>query len=162
MIRIIDSYCGSGKSQSMIKLMNEAPEDQKFIYVTPFLKECDRIRKSCPGKNFREPNVKAGKGSKQNHWQDLISIGANIVCTHALFNSIKSETIALLKERHYTLILDEVIEAVEVYDILDDSTLEKDEKQRLSSEDLQKNLLVTGTFKLQKNGMFFINENDTL
>ncbi|SDO65865.1 hypothetical protein SAMN04515624_103155 [Eubacterium maltosivorans] len=161
MIKVVDSYCGSGKSQSMIKIINEAPKEQKFIYVTPFLKECDRIKESCPKKNFRAPNSKIGKGSKQNHWQDLIDIDANIVCTHALFNSIKSETIALLKEHHYTLVLDEVLEAVEIYDILDDSSLEKDEKQRLNNEDLQR-FIDDGHIQIAENGMLFMNENDTL
>lgn len=161
MINVIDSHCGSGKSQSMIALMNEAPKKERFIYVTPFLKECERIRKSCPGKHFREPNVKAGKGSKQRHWQELIENNDNIVCTHALFSLITSETIDLLKERQYTLILDEVLDVVEKYDILEGENLTDDEKRDYADLDI-KSFINTGQIQIAENGMLFINENDTL
>ncbi|MBU5302126.1 DEAD/DEAH box helicase family protein [Eubacterium callanderi] len=161
MINVIDSHCGSGKSQSMIALMNEAPKEERFIYVTPFLKECERIRKSCPGKHFKEPDEKAGKGSKQRHLQELIEKNDNIVCTHALFSLITRETIDLLKDRPYTLILDEVLDVVEKYDILDGEDFTDEEKRDYADLDI-KRFINTGQIQIAENGMLFINENDTL
>ena len=46
-VKVIDSMMGSGKSESMIKLMNSSNEDEKFIYITPYLDEIDRIKSSC-------------------------------------------------------------------------------------------------------------------
>lgn len=161
MINVIDSHCGSGKSQSMIALMNEAPKEERFIYVTPFLKECERIRKSCPGKHFKEPDEKAGKGSKQRHLQELIEKNDNIVCTHALFSLITRETIDLLKDRPYTLILDEVLDVVEKYDILDGEDFTDEEKRDYADLDI-KSFINTGQIQIAENGMLFINENDTL
>lgn len=161
MINVIDSHCGSGKSQSMIALMNEAPKEERFIYVTPFLKECERIRKSCPGKHFKEPDEKAGKGSKQRHLQELIEKNDNIVCTHALFSLITRETIDLLKDRPYTLILDEVLDVVEKYDILDGEDFTDEEKRDYADLDI-KRFINTGQIQIAENGMLFINKNDTL
>ena len=43
-ITVIDSIMGSGKTTWAIDYMNKAPADQKFIYITPFLNEVDRIK----------------------------------------------------------------------------------------------------------------------
>jgi superfamily II DNA or RNA helicase len=53
-IKICDVITGAGKTQSAIKYMNES--SSRFIFITPYLDECTRIEKECPGKNFQQPN----------------------------------------------------------------------------------------------------------
>lgn len=42
-INIVDSIMGSGKTSWAIQYMNEAPTYQKFIYITPFKTEVERV-----------------------------------------------------------------------------------------------------------------------
>src|SRR4051794_1621884 len=96
MITVIDSIMGSGKTMSMIDLMNQLhaeslgqsfvkPEAEpiRFIYVAPLLSEVDRISEACPGLHFRNPQPVEGR--KLHHLSTLIDEGANICTTHALF-----------------------------------------------------------------------------
>jgi hypothetical protein len=46
-VKVCDAIMGSGKSQSAIAYMNEHPE-QRFVYVTPYLTEAQRITDACP------------------------------------------------------------------------------------------------------------------
>lgn len=43
MITVIDSPCGAGKTHLMRQMMLDNPM-QKYIYITPFLDECEMIR----------------------------------------------------------------------------------------------------------------------
>jgi hypothetical protein len=88
--------------------MNENP--QKYIFITPFLKEVDRIKKSCKG--FREP--KDTNGTKRSHFKELLAQEHNIVSTHSLFSMVDEETMELIRLGGYTLILDEVMEVVKL------------------------------------------------
>lgn len=47
MVRIIDSIMGSGKTSWAIDEMNSHPE-RRYLYVTPYLAETERIVASCP------------------------------------------------------------------------------------------------------------------
>jgi hypothetical protein len=89
--------------------MNENPG--KYIFITPFLKEVDRIKKSCHG-GFREP--KDTNGSKRSHFKELLAQEHNIVSTHSLFSMVDEETMELIRLGGYTLILDEVMEVVKL------------------------------------------------
>jgi hypothetical protein len=82
----------------------------KFIFITPFLKEVDRIKKSCNG--FREP--KDTNGTKRSHLKELLAQEHNIVSTHSLFSMADEETMELIRLGGYTLILDEVMEVVKM------------------------------------------------
>ena len=48
---------GAGKSSALINLINNSRNDVKFIYVTPYLKEVERIIEKCPDKNFKQPFI---------------------------------------------------------------------------------------------------------
>ena len=52
-IKICDAIMGAGKTSAAINYMNDSPG--KFIFITPYLKECDRIIDNCPIKNFKSP-----------------------------------------------------------------------------------------------------------
>lgn len=117
-ITVIDSIMGTGKTSFAIQLMKEAPETQKFMYITPFIKEVERIQKAIPEKNFMEPNTRNRKGSKLEGLKKLLTTGSNIASTHALFKRCDKEVMDLLSDNGYTLILDECMEVVEPMDIV--------------------------------------------
>lgn len=145
-IKIVDSRCGAGKTTYAIQYINSLPEDTKVIYITPFLKECDRIKQSCSKKDFYAPDSKKGKGSKMVNMIDLIVKGKNVVSTHALFSNIDDRLIEAIRSHNYILILDEVMNVVEKFDLYkDDNKKTKEQKELLTREDvdalLEKNIL---------------------
>lgn len=117
-ITVIDSIMGSGKTSWAIQHMAEADVDQRFIYITPFLPEVNRVIKEVAEKTegrrtFEQPEPELGKGSKLTHLKTLIAEGVDIASTHALFQKADAELIDLLTGYGYTLILDEVMDCVE-------------------------------------------------
>jgi hypothetical protein len=115
-INVIDSIMGSGKTRWAIQRMNEAPDHERFIYITPFTKEVERIQENVENRNFIEPNNKNDEGRKLRSLKDLIVQGVDIASTHALFKTADDELIELLTDSGYTLILDEVMDCVEPVD----------------------------------------------
>lgn len=107
--KIIDSTMGSGKTTKAIEMINTSPEN--FIFVTPFLSEVQRVKKSCRGKLFYEPE-NYGKG-KLDSLHRLLRDKRNIASTHALFQMATDETRELIRKGNYILILDEVINVIE-------------------------------------------------
>lgn len=113
-INVIDSPCGSGKTQFAIQMMNEDTDATKrFIYITPFLDEVKRVKMSVKTRKFHEPQQR-GQG-KLHSLKQLIVDNKDIVSTHALFQMADEELIDLLKSNNYTLILDEVMNVIEQF-----------------------------------------------
>ena len=83
-ITVIDAPPGYGKTSWSINFMNES-KFERFIYISPFLDEVKRVVKSCDKREFRTPDERLGKGSKRNHFYELLDSGVNICSTHALF-----------------------------------------------------------------------------
>lgn len=115
-VKIVDSIMGSGKTEAAITYMNSAFLNKKFIYITPYLDEVQRIKDRCPERCFVEP-LTTGRTKSQNI-KDLILDNRNIATTHALFQLFDNETVELIQQRNYTLILDEVINVIENYHIM--------------------------------------------
>lgn len=113
-INIVDAMCGIGKTSAAINYINASPEDQRFLYITPYLDEVERIITSCPKKHFVQPH---DYGSKLRDIKILFNDGKNIVSTHALFNMFDDEVIDIVLLQNYTLIMDEVADVVEPLDI---------------------------------------------
>jgi len=111
-ITVIDSVMGSGKTQWAIQRMNEANPLEKFIYITPFLSEVDRIKENVTNRKFEEPNNRNDEGRKLRSLKDLIVQGADIASTHSLFKTADDELIDMLTDNSYTLILDEAMDCV--------------------------------------------------
>lgn len=111
-VTIIDAECGAGKTSWAIQYMNEEIFE-RFIYITPFISEQDRVVKSCYNREFKKPNEKLGEGSKTNHFYKLVSEGYNVTSTHSLFRGLNKEVIDSIKENEYILILDEVADIIE-------------------------------------------------
>lgn len=109
-IKIIDSMMGTGKTSWAIDYMNDN-KDKKFIYITPYLSEIERIKNKCSSRKFYDP-INVGKG-KLDSFNRLLLQGKDIASTHALFKTSTEETRKLIESNGYTLVLDEVMNVVQ-------------------------------------------------
>lgn len=126
-VKVCDAIMGTGKSQSAITYMNEHKDD-KFIYITPYLEEANRIKKGCPPLRFIEPQVLSQYNlRKTEHTAALIREGRNITTTHQAFKGYTPETLEDIKNQGYTLIIDENVDVLETFDFhIDDLQLAVD------------------------------------
>lgn len=110
MVRVCDAIMGSGKTSATIGYINAHPE-KKFLYITPYLPEAERIKNNCPQADFVEPSDRIPEFlfSKAMHTLGLIQQGRNITSTHQCLMYYTPETIKLLKENGYCIIIDEEV-----------------------------------------------------
>jgi hypothetical protein len=140
-VKVYDAIMGSGKTYDAIERMkNYVKDGKKFIYITPFLSEIERIKNELPeysiyaplsigdigmGKFEIESNLVDGNGnfdlgaeatykkiSKRVQLLNLLSKGKTVVATHSLFKSLKKEDYNYFKD--YILILDEVMDPLKI------------------------------------------------
>ena len=104
-IKVCDAIMGSGKTESAITAMNEDTES-RYIFITPYLDEVDRIKQRCADRHFKSP-ANWGKG-KLDSLHELLARRENVASTHALFSSYNRDTMLLIKNGGYKLIMDEV------------------------------------------------------
>lgn len=114
-VKVVEGLPGSGKTSAAINYINSSGDDEKFIFITPYITETERVLEACPKKHFKQPQHT--KNRKLNGIKDLIDKGENIVSTHALFRKFDLEAIDLCRAKNYTLILDEVTDVVETYEL---------------------------------------------
>ena len=143
-IMIYDAIMGSGKTHNAIERMKNYLENEtKFIYITPFLLEIDRVTNALGSKNVFSPiGHKDGMGLIGEYYYDFLDSNGNwnlnvepefktlnkraqflklanegkcIVSTHALFMSLKHSDFNLFDD--YVLILDEVVNPLKIYNI---------------------------------------------
>ena len=110
-VKVCDSIPGSGKTEAAIAMMNATP-DKKYIFVTPYLSETDRIKQSCPALRFKQPESGGVFYRKIDSLNAMLEKGENAVHSHALFSFYTDVTRKLIREHGYTLILDEVMNVV--------------------------------------------------
>ena len=113
-VKVVDMMMGSGKTSSAINYINNSNDDNRFLFITPYLSEVERIKKSCEKKNFKEPKT---YGTKLNGIKFLLSKGENVISTHALFQNFDKELIDICRAKNYTLVMDEVTDVISRYDI---------------------------------------------
>ena len=124
-INVVDAIPGAGKTSWAIQKINEKVDgfgetsNKKYIYVTPFLNEVERVF-NCAKANFFEPDSQKGKGSKIKHFKMLVEMGESIVTTHQIFKMIDAETIEDIADEGYTLIMDEVADVIERINVNED------------------------------------------
>lgn len=108
MIKVCDAIMGSGKSSAAITYINEHPE-KRFIYVTPYLEEANRIKVACPEAHFIEPSDELRQYGyrKTAHAAALIHEGQNVACTHQALLRYTPQMLEDIAARGYDLILDE-------------------------------------------------------
>ena len=115
MITVIDSPCGSGKTYKMMEMIRNNPNN-RFIYITPFLDEIDRMRKQLKEDNIEmyTPDTRNDKHTKIEGAKILLKhYNTNIASTHALFSRFDDELADLIEQQNLTLILDEVMNVVQ-------------------------------------------------
>lgn len=101
---------GKGKTSAAINYINSAPSDKKFLFITPYVPEAKRICKACESKQFLLPPEDMGTVTRGVKY--LLSKGANIASTHAMFHYFDEEAIDLAYNNNYTLIMDEVVQVI--------------------------------------------------
>lgn len=138
---VYDALMGSGKTHNAIERMRKyLKNDKRFIYVTPFLSEVNRVcsalgkdkvvypkgRDEFDLKNHEiNDNLINSKGkfnlnakstfnylNKRKQFLKFASNRESIICTHSLFMSLKREDYNLFQD--YILILDEVVNPLKV------------------------------------------------
>lgn len=117
-INVIDAPMGSGKSTAIINMLNKTDAasllaDDKYIIATPYNPEVARFKAGITGRKFYEPDTLTVGGAKRHHFRLLVEEGKNIVTTHALLDLVNAETLAIIKEQGYTIIIDEDMSAHE-------------------------------------------------
>jgi hypothetical protein len=126
-IKVIDAIMGKGKTTYLIDRIRQIDiEDQrrrfetdgehvstKFLVVVPLLSEVDRFHAALPDLHFKDPQPIHGR--KLYHLSKLIEDGENVVTTHSLFRMLNRDIYAKLKGCNYVLVIDEVLDAVEMF-----------------------------------------------
>lgn len=112
-VTVIDSLMGAGKTTYAIDRINKASPLERFIYVTPFIAEIERVIAAADKRHFVQPTNNVEGGRKLTSLKRLIEDGVDIATTHALFETADDELRDLLRANNYTLILDEVINVID-------------------------------------------------
>lgn len=113
-ITIIDARMGRGKSSAAIRYMNRYKNTKRFLYITPYLDEVSRICDSC---DFDQPD--SDHMSKSADLKLRLRMGRNIAATHSLFYLMDEEAVKLVRDKGYSLIIDESIQVVERLNVTD-------------------------------------------
>lgn len=115
-ITVIDNPMGTGKTSWSIQHIN-SNQLENILYITPFLSEVTRIINNT-NREFKQPTYKGG--SKLDNLNELLDCQYDIASTHALFKKFDEESREHIKKGHYTLILDEVLNVIEPYNVQKD------------------------------------------
>lgn len=114
-VKVCDALCGAGKTSAVINMMNEGGDEHRYIFITRFLTEVDRIVRDCPNGNFVAPSDDETR--KIDNLHELLAARRNIASTHSLFLRITEKTKDLIRQGNYILVLDESVEAVTESDL---------------------------------------------
>lgn len=136
-IIVADDICGSGKTSLMLEKINKAKGSEKFIFITPYLDEVERVINNT-NKRFVQPETENSE-TKLEDFKELLRKGRNICTTHSLFHSFDETVLDLISLQNYTLILDEITSVVEPVEIkkgdlkllLDGGIIEVDQDNRV-------------------------------
>ena len=144
MIKVCDSMMGSGKSSAAINYMNDHP-DQRFLYITPYVEEAERIAEACAELDFVTPSNKnpQHRFSKLNHTASLLAEGRNIATTHAAFQLYSEEMLENIRRWGYVLICDEAVDVME--------------ESRYNTKDIEM-LISMGYVKRNEDGTFSVGD----
>lgn len=107
--------------------------EESYIFCTPFLGEITRIRNACGRDRFPEP--KNWETTKINDFNRLIANGTDIAVTHSTFLNSTDETMELIREGEYTLIIDEALDAIVNFN--NTPIVENDRRQSMGTKDVE-------------------------
>ena len=155
LVKVCDAIMGSGKTSATITYINEHPE-KKFIYITPYLDEAERIKQACPKADFVEPNSKDPKYSfsKTNHTAELVREGRNIASTHQCLMYYTPEMFQDIQDRGYTVIIDEEVSVLDEEPSVHYSDIEVAVRAGLVEERLPGEYFITEAGKAYQGGLF--------
>ena len=111
-ITVVDARMGRGKSSAAIRYMNRYKDSKRFLYITPYLDEVGRICERC---DFDQPD--SDHMSKSAELKLHMRMGHNVAATHSLFYLMDAEAMELVRQQHYSLIVDESIQVIERHNI---------------------------------------------
>lgn len=112
---------GKGKSSWAIQNITINDRINKFLYVTPYLDEVDRVVEACKLADIKVSTPSTGfNGSKSEHLKQLMKRGKNIVTTHALFDRVDEECLDVIRSQGYVLYMDEVHEVIRRHNMSED------------------------------------------
>lgn len=124
-VSVIDAICGAGKTSYAIQLMSNSNsenccfgehkkiKEDRFIYVTPFIEETERIKEQ----TAIEINTPKNRPTKYSDVKRMVSYGDNIAMTHELFSRLTLDILSEIEMQGYTLIMDEVANVLQQADI---------------------------------------------
>lgn len=123
-IKVADAIMGTGKTSAIINYINDHPNEH-YVYITPYLSEAHRIKQHCPAARFVEPSNRLRQYAfkKLTHTNSLIKQGRNIASTHQAFKNYTPEMLEQIKEKGYTLFIDENVDVFELLDVDPDDIL---------------------------------------
>ena len=116
-VEICSYLMGSNKTNSIIKWMSENP-NERFIYIVPNLNELENTEESKSrvlSIGFVTPERSSEFRTKSEHLYDLCLRGESVACTHSLYKMLNEDTLRIIKERGYILIIDEEVALIENY-----------------------------------------------
>lgn len=115
-IYVVDTIMGGGKTEAAIAYMEAHPE-RKFIFVTPFLTECERIISSCKNHEFYQPLQESEKiFTKTAALGVLLESKKDIVMSHSLFLQAIYLYEDFILDGEYVLIQDETLDLISTID----------------------------------------------
>jgi hypothetical protein len=121
-----------------IDYINSLSSENKVLFITPFLSECERIKNSCQSKDFVSPDVRSGRGRKMNSLITLIGSGKNIVSTHALFANLNNDLLEQIHTKNYILIIDEAMEILRKVNVYSGAKgMSEEDGEKKTYEDIQ-------------------------
>lgn len=106
-ITVVDARMGRGKSSAAINYMNKNKGAKRFLYITPILSEVERICECC---DFDQPDD--DHSTKTSKLRQLLHQGQNVAATHALFYLMTEDMLEIVREKKYTLIIDESVSTI--------------------------------------------------
>lgn len=106
-IKVVDARMGRGKTSAAIAYMTANIKTRRFIFITPYLKEVKRICENC---DFEQPD--SDHRTKLAELKSMLRRRSNVSTTHALFYLLDDEALSIIKENHYSIIIDEAIETI--------------------------------------------------
>ena len=119
-----------------------------YIYCTPFLDEIGRIRRACGTFRFFEP--KNFGITKIKDFNNLLSEGKNIAVTHSTFLNATPDTVELIRQGEYTMIIDEALDIIGDFNKV--TSVECAVEQSLKSKDVEV-MIRDGLIEIGENGI---------
>jgi hypothetical protein len=140
-ITVVDARMGRGKSSAAIRYMNRYKGTKRFLYITPYLKEVDRICERCEFDQADSEFI-----SKSIELKAHMRHGRNVAATHSLFYLMDDEALDLARSQGYSLIIDESIEVIakqyvtnKDFELIMTQLVDEDENGRLTWKDREYN-----------------------